>query len=248
MEPLLNLLLLSSSRANNSEYLAPNLDWIRQHLNAVSSVLFIPYAGVTVSHDAYLSKVQQALSGLAIRVDGIHQFACAKTAVQEAEAIMIGGGNTFQLLNLLYKNDIIKPIQQRVTAGMPYIGWSAGANIAGASIRTTNDMPIIQPPSFTALHFLNAQLNPHYNDFVPADFHGETRDMRLAEFMVLNPQTPVIGIPEGCALHCDGENITVLGDDGAVWFLKGEKQPLAANTELTQRFNSQLSQPLINTK
>lgn len=242
----MNLLLLSSSRANNSEYLAPNLDWIRQHLNAVSSVLFIPYAGVTVSHDAYLSKVQQALSGLAIRVDGIHQFVCAKTAVQEAEAIMIGGGNTFQLLNLLYKNDILKLIQQRVTAGMPYIGWSAGANIAGASIRTTNDMPIVEPPSFAALHFVNAQLNPHYTDFVPADFHGETRDMRLAEFMVLNPDTPIIGLPEGSALHCSAAKLSILGDAGGFWFLKGEKQPLAANTELTQRFNNQLALPLLN--
>lgn len=242
----MNLLLLSSSRANNSEYLAPNLDWIRQHLNAVSSVLFIPYAGVTVSHDAYLTKVQQALSGLAIRVDGIHQFACAKTAVQEAEAIMIGGGNTFQLLNLLYKNDILKLIQQRVTTGMPYIGWSAGANIAGASIRTTNDMPIIEPPSFAALHFLNAQLNPHYTDFVPADFHGETRDMRLAEFMVLNPQTPVIGIPEGCALHCQADDVRVLGQAGAYWFLNGEKHAIAVDTELSRRFNSVLPQPLLN--
>lgn len=244
----MNLLLLSSSRAKNSAYLAPNLAWISEQLAAVSSVLFIPYAAVTQHYDIYLKNVQDALNTLPVRIEGIHHSACAKTAVAQAEAIMVGGGNTFQLLNLLYQKEIIKPIQQRITDGLPYIGWSAGANIAGATIRTTNDMPIVEPPSFSALHFLNAQLNPHYTDFVPADFHGETRDMRLAEFMALNPKMPVIGIPEGSALRCTGNKLHVLGEDGGYWFLNGEKQPLATNTELTDRFNKQLAEPLLNSR
>lgn len=242
----MNLLLLSSSRANNSDYLAPYLSWIQQQLSTVSSVLFIPYAGVTLSYDRYLQNVQAALGHLPLRIDSIHQAACPQNAVRQAEAIVVGGGNTFELLKSLYQHELITLIQQRVSGGMPYIGWSAGANIAGATIRTTNDMPIVEPPSFNALHFLNAQLNPHYTDFVPAGFHGETRDMRLAEFMQLNPTTPVIGIPEGSALQASANKLTVLGEAGAYWFLNGQKQLIAAGTELASCYDSQLSQPLLN--
>lgn len=243
----MNLLLLSSSRANNSDYLAPYLSWIQQQLSTVSSVLFIPYAGITLSYDSYLQNVKTALGHLPLRIDSIHQAACPQNAVRQAEAIMVGGGNTFALLKLLYQYELITLIQQRVSGGMPYIGWSAGANIAGATIRTTNDMPIVEPPSFNALHFLNAQLNPHYTDFVPVGFHGETRDMRLAEFMQLNPTTPVIGIPEGSALQANADKLTMLGETGAYWFLNGQKQHIAAGAELASYYNSQLSLPLLKT-
>ncbi|MCC5451716.1 dipeptidase PepE [Rheinheimera sp. UJ51] len=242
----MNLLLLSSSRANNSDYLTPNLAWIKTHLSKVSSVLFIPYAGVTISHEQYYLNVKAALASLNIRVVALHHQADVKAAVLNAEAILIGGGNTFQLVNLLYKNDLINAIRQRVTEGMPYIGWSAGANIAGETIRTTNDMPIVEPSSFATLHFLNAQLNPHYTDVVPADFHGETRDMRLAEFMQLNPSVPVIGLPEGTALKITDNQIVQLGQAGGYWFLAGTKQAIAENTELTAQFAATLSRPLLN--
>lgn len=230
----MDLLLFSSSRANNSDYLEPNLALIKQQLADVSSVLFIPYAGVTVSYDDYHKKVSDALHSLPVRVDSIHQYADAKDAILKAEAIMVGGGNTFHLLYQLYQEDIVELISKRVTDGVPYIGWSAGSNIAGASIYTTNDMPIIEPASFKALNLLPLQLNPHYTDYKPAGFHGETRDMRLAEFMVLHPTTPIVGLPEGTALKYNGNNLTLLGTENGYLFLGGNKTPLAVNQDLAE--------------
>lgn len=229
----MNLLLLSSSRAGNSEYLAPYLPWITAHLGTIRTVLFIPYAGVTVSYDDYLAKVQQALSPYAIEVQSIHQFADPRQAVSEAQAILVGGGNTFQLLHQLYQHDILTLIRNRVQSGMPYIGWSAGSNIAGATICTTNDMPIVEPPSFKALNLLPWQLNPHYTDYAPAGFHGETRDMRLAEFMLLHPETPIIALPEGTALQLSDNRLKLLGSAGGFKFLNGDKQPIAADEDLS---------------
>lgn len=229
----MNLLLLSSSRAGNSEYLAPYLPWITAHLGTIRTVLFIPYAGVTVSYDDYLAKVQQVLSPYAIEVQSIHQFADPRQAVSEAQAILVGGGNTFQLLHQLYQHDILTLIRNRVQSGIPYIGWSAGSNIAGATICTTNDMPIVEPPSFKALNLLPWQLNPHYTDYAPAGFHGETRDMRLAEFMLLHPETPIIALPEGTALQLSGNRLKLLGRAGGFKFLNSDKQPIAANEDLS---------------
>lgn len=228
----MQLLLLSSSRANNSAYLAPYLTWISDHLAAVDELLFIPYAGVSIKYDDYLQLVQQALAPQGIIVSSIHQYADARQAILSAKAIAVGGGNTFHLLYQLYQQDIVKLITERVTAGVPYIGWSAGSNIAGATIRTTNDMPVIEPPSFTALNLLPLQLNPHYTDYKPEGFHGETRDMRLAEFMALNPATPIIALPEGSAVKRSGKKLTLLGADGGYLFRGGNKTPLAEHSDL----------------
>lgn len=230
----MDLLLFSSSRAHNSDYLAPNLALIKQQLAQVSSVLFIPYAGVTVSYDEYYEKVSLALQSIPVKVESIHHYNDAQTAITNAQAIMVGGGNTFHLLYQLYQKDIVSLIAKRVTEGVPYIGWSAGSNIAGATINTTNDMPIIEPPSFNALTLLPFQLNPHYTDYKPEGFHGETRDMRLAEFMVLQPNTPIIGLPEGTALKRSGNTLTLLGDAGGYLFVGGTKTVLVANSDLSE--------------
>lgn len=195
-----NLLLLSSSRVGSTEYLQHALGMIEEKLNGITELLFVPYAGVTLSYDEYTAKVQCALNEQGIKVTGIHEYDDPITAINNAQAIAVGGGNTFHLLHQLYQNKLIEPIQQKVSTGMPYIGWSAGSNIAGLTIRTTNDMPIIEPPSFNALQLVNFQLNPHYTDHSPAGHNGETRAQRLAEFMVLNPTTPIVAIVEGTAL------------------------------------------------
>ncbi|WP_019674222.1 dipeptidase PepE [Arsukibacterium perlucidum] len=229
----MQLLLLSSSRANNSAYLAPYMSWIQSHLQGIDELLFVSYAGVTVSDDAYLSQVASTLTPLSIKVTSLRQYVDPKTAISDARAIAVGGGNTFQLLHKLYQQDIVQLIRERVTDGVPYIGWSAGSNIAGATIRTTNDMPIVEPASFNALNLLPVQLNPHYSDYKPEGFHGETRDMRLAEFMVLNPTTPIIALPEGTALKCSGDKLTLLGTDGGYLFKGGAKTTIVENSDLS---------------
>ncbi len=229
----MQLLLLSSSRANNSAYLAPGLPLINDMLGDIRRLLFIPYAGVSVGYDEYHKQVQAALLPLDIIVDSIHQFDNPQQAVAQATAIMIGGGNTFHLLHQLYQQQLIELIYKKVKNGMPYIGWSAGSNVAGQSIRTTNDMPIIEPPSFSALNLLPLQLNPHYTDFKPAGFHGETRDMRLNEFMLLNPTTPIVGLPEGTALRCDGQSLIYVGTSAGFLFIGGEKTAFEPGADLS---------------
>lgn len=229
----MQLLLLSSSRAHNSEYLAPYMAWLKSQLQGIDELLFIPYAGVTIDADGYLKQVASALAPLKIKVTSLHQHSQPKEAINNAQAIAVGGGNTFQLLNKLYQQDIVKAIRQRVTDGVPYIGWSAGSNIAGQSIRTTNDMPIVEPASFDALQLLPLQLNPHYSDYKPEGFHGETRDMRLAEFMVLNPTTSIIALPEGTALQRSGDTLTLLGNGGGYLFKGGDKTAIAENSDLS---------------
>lgn len=229
----MKLLLLSSSRAGNSDYLAPGLSLIAEQLTGIHQVLFIPYAGVSVSYDAYQQMVQSALAPLGIEVQSIHQMPDPLLAVQQAQAIMVGGGNTFQLLHLLYQQQLVTAIRDKVQQGTSYIGWSAGANIAGLSIRTTNDMPIVQPASFDALQLLPCQLNPHYTDYKPAGFHGETRDMRLAEFMHLEPGTAIIGLPEGSALRREAEKLAYLGQQDGYLFIGGSKTAILPGADLS---------------
>jgi dipeptidase E len=228
----MNVLMLSSSKYAEYEYLAYASQWIDEHLHAVDEIVFIPYAGVTIAWDAYTQKVQDALPNY--KVLGIHQSDDAKATLQSAKAILVGGGNTFNLLNELYKQDIVSLIQSRVEQDVPYVGWSAGSNICGMSIRTTNDMPIIEPPSFDALRFVSAQLNPHYSDYVAPGFHGETRDQRLAEFCTLHPSTPVLAIREGSALLLRNNKLRLLGDLSGFVFESENKLSIDNTTDLSE--------------
>ncbi|MEP1554481.1 MAG: dipeptidase PepE [Paraglaciecola sp.] len=214
----MKVLMLSSSRTANESYLSHALPMIDLHILTVKEILFIPYAGVTLSWDDYTQKVQDALPHLTI--SGIHEYPNAKEAINHAKAIFVGGGNTFNLLSQLYKQGILTDIQQSVKQGTPYVGWSAGSNICGNSIRTTNDMPIIQPPSFDGLNFVPFQLNPHYTDYQPPGHNGETRAQRIEEFCTLNPKMPVIGIREGSALLLQDKQLTLKGElEGVVFEL-----------------------------
>ncbi len=227
----MQVLMLSSSRYADHPYLGYAQDMLKSHFANISELIFIPYAGVTLDYDDYTQKVQEALPWL--NVTGLHTTSDPVAAVNHAQAIAVGGGNTFHLLHELYALQLIEPIQTKVKAGMPYAGWSAGSNICGASIRTTNDMPIIEPPSFAALGFLPFQLNPHYSDYHPPGFHGETRDQRLQEFCVVNPSTPVVAIREGSALKLDGKRLTLEGDLDGFIFLGQDKIPVAAQSDLS---------------
>jgi dipeptidase E len=224
------VLMLSSSRVGSEDYLHHALPMIDQHLFDIKEILFIPFAGVSICWDDYTTKVQNALSNY--QVKGIHQFSNASQALKNAQAIMVGGGNTFNLLNELYQQELLETVKNKVNQGTPYVGWSAGSNICGNSIRTTNDMPIIQPPSFVALNFVPFQLNPHYNDYQPPSHNGETRAQRIQEFCTLNPKVPVIGIREGSALLLQGEQLTLEGELDGVVFEDKEQQMIKPKQDL----------------
>lgn len=221
----INALLLSSSRVGDTPYLAHALPFIKPLTAKAQKWIFIPYAGVSQSYDHYLAAVVSGLSELTLDISSIHQHSDPRQAINEADGIMIGGGNTFHLLHQLYHYDIVNLIREAVAQGKPYIGWSAGSNVAGLSIRTTNDMPIIEPPSFTALNILPFQLNPHYNNYQAPGHNGETRAQRLAEFTKVDPLTPVIGIVEGSALWRQGDTLSLLGTHPAYPF-SGEQQEM----------------------
>ncbi len=228
----MNILMLSSSRYKHCEFLTYAKIWIENHLHNVDEAIFIPYAGVSVGWDAYTQKVQDALGN--IKITGVHQYEDPKVALNQAKAILVGGGNTFNLLHLLQENDLIDTIKHKVEKDTPYIGWSAGSNICGLSIRTTNDMPIIEPESFAALGFVNAQLNPHYTDYVEPDHHGETRDERLAEFCTLNPTTPVLAIKEGSALLIKHNKLSLIGDREGFVFESDQKIQINQEQDLSE--------------
>lgn len=232
-EHLRNLLLISASKADNTPYLEHATPWLQSHFRD-KKVLFIPYAGVTVGHADYTTKVQAALKDSGIQLEGIESKTSVRAAIEDAEAVAVGGGNTFVLLNTLYQLGILDALRRRISQGMPYAGWSAGSNIAGLSIRTTNDMPIVQPPSFSALAAVPFQLNPHYTDYVPADFHGETRDQRLAEFNAYDKHTPVLAIQEGSALKVAGDRMHLLGHKSGYVFTHEAKLKLQPGADCSQ--------------
>ncbi len=227
----MRLLLISNSTNAGEAYLQYPLPYIKDFLqNTVKRVLFVPYAGVTFSFDEYERKVNERFSQIGYKIESIHRFADPVKAVYDAECIAIGGGNTWQLLNLLQKNGLLHAIHNRVKGGLPYMGWSAGSNVACPSIRTTNDMPIIQPASFEALQLLNFQINPHYLDANPAGHAGETREDRIMEFIELNPDITVVGLREGTMLRIEDKTIKLLGNRKARIFKKGTN-PLEMSIE-----------------
>lgn len=159
--------------------------------------MFIPFAGVTQTWDEYTDKTAEVLAPLGINVTGIHRVADPLAAIEKAEIIIVGGGNTFQLLKESRERGLLAPIVDVVKRGALYIGWSAGANLACPTIRTTNDMPIVDPNGFDALDLFPLQINPHFTNALPEGHKGETREQRIRELLVVAPELTVIGLPEG---------------------------------------------------
>lgn len=214
------LLLISSSRTHGTGFLEHAEAAIKQHLTGVSRVTFVPYA--LANREAYARLAEKTLRQFGFELNSLHQTVDPVSMVHEAEAIFTGGGNTFRLLKTLYEHKLIEPIRQRVIGGAPYMGSSAGTNITSPTIRTTNDMPIVEPPGFAALNLIPFQINPHFLDADPDSKHqGETRETRLREYLEEN-ETPVLGIREGCWLKIEGESGTVQGSHGAVLFRRDQ--------------------------
>lgn len=218
------LLLISTSTVHGTGYLEHCEAQLRVHFKGCEELLFIPFArpgGMT--HDAYTERARARFEEMGFGVRGLHEAADPVSAVKAADGIFTGGGNTFVLLNALYRAGVLDAIRARVQAGMPYAGSSAGANIAGATIRTTNDMPIVYPPSFDALGLVPFNLNPHYLDPDPSSRHmGETRETRIREFHVFNPQ-PVVGLREGAMLRIEEDGMLLEGEAGARLFRQGQE-------------------------
>lgn len=224
----MQLLLISSSTVHGSGYLDHAETEIRDFLGAgVKRVLFVPFA--LHDRDTYAATAQKRFAKMGYELSSLHTATNAKQVVKYAGAIFIGGGNTFRLLKALYDVDVLEPIRKRVADGMPYIGSSAGSNVAGPTIKTTNDMPIVEPPSFDALNLVWFQINPHYLDAAPNSTHmGETREQRLLQFHEEN-STPVAAIREGAMLRIENGVTMLKGSSGARIFRQGfepvETQP-----------------------
>jgi dipeptidase E len=217
------LLLLSNSINYGQEFLEHAVSDIKDFLGEeIKRVLFVPFAGVTRSYDEYAEAVRGRFGEMGYELASVHRTADAIEAVRSAEAIAVGGGNTFHLLRELYKTGLVETIRERVEAGAPYIGWSAGSNVACPTIRTTNDMPIVEPQSFDAFSFVPFQINPHYTDEKLTGHSGETREQRIAEFIKANPGATVVGLREGSILRIEGETVRLLGEKTARIFKSGE--------------------------
>ncbi len=229
------IIIASTSTLYNGKYLDYLLPELEVFYKGVERLIFIPFARPEgISYDEYTSKVRSFFANLNIQVKGIHEFENPKQAIANAQALFTGGGNTFVLVDMLYKYDLFESIAESVSKGVPYLGTSAGSNICGLTMGTTNDMPIVCPPSLKTLGLVPFNINPHYLDPIQGSTHmGETRETRINEFHCYNPQA-VLGLREGSWLEVIGDTITLKGNLTARLFQQG-KEPieLESGTDLS---------------
>ena len=217
----MNLLLISNSTNAGEQYLQYPIKNIESFLQGVSEVVFIPYAAVTFSYAAYEAKVQARFDEIGIKVRSIHRSKNPRRMIREAQAICLGGGNTFALAKKMHEQGLMTAILRKIKEGTPYVGWSAGSNVSCPTICTTNDMPIVQPESFKAIGAVKFQINPHYLDANPEGHAGETREQRIEEYIEANPRRWVVGLREGCMLHLHDGQMELIGSRPMRIFKKG---------------------------
>ena len=230
-----NFIIASTSTLHGGAYLEYILPELKVHFASCKSILFIPFARPSgITHEDYTKKVKEAFAKINIDVQGLNEFEDPKKAIQEAEGIFTGGGNTFLLVSQLYKFDVMDILAETLKAGTPYLGTSAGSNITGLTMQTTNDMPIIYPPSFQTLGMLPFNLNPHYLDTDTQSNHmGETRETRIKEYHAFNT-VPVLGLREGSWIDVKGDNITLKGSLNARIFRRNQPaEEVATGTDLS---------------
>ncbi|WP_339625242.1 dipeptidase PepE [uncultured Winogradskyella sp.] len=230
-----SLLIASTSTIHGSGYLDYLLETLEVHFKSADVILFIPYARPGgISHADYTKIVAKAFHRIGKTVKGLHEFEDKAATIRNAKAIFTGGGNTFVLVNQLYKTKILAPLKQAIENGTPYLGTSAGSNICGLTINTTNDMPIVYPPSFKTLELVPFNINPHYLDPNPESTHmGETRETRIKEFLAYNSQ-PVIGLREGSWIAVKGTKLTLKGTlDARVFEYNKPPYEIKTNTDLS---------------
>lgn len=217
----MKLLLISNSTNAGEEYLRYPLPEIGRFLSGIHEIAFVPYAAVTFSYAEYEKKVQARFAELGIRVRSVHRAQDPEAMIRRAEAICVGGGNTFALARKMQQQGLMQAILRRIKAGIPYVGWSAGSNVCCPTISTTNDMPIVEPESFRAIGGVKFQINPHYLDANPAGHAGETREQRILEFIEANPRRWVVGLREGCMLRLTDGTLELIGNRPMRVFRKG---------------------------
>ncbi len=215
-----HLLLISNSTNAGEAYLGWPKDYIRDFLllYGIREALFIPYAGVNLSQeslqasfDVYESRVKPIFESMGCNLVSVHRLPDPAGAMRNAEAVIVGGGNTFHLVKMMHETGLMNVVREKTENGIPFIGWSAGANVACPTMKTTNDMPIAEPPSFSCLNLVPFQINPHYLDAGLAGHGGETREQRIMEFLAVNREMMVAGLREGCLLQVEGAEIELKG-------------------------------------
>ena len=227
----MRLLLISNSTNAGEAYLDYPKYNIRDFLGQERiKCLFIPYAGVTISFDDYEARVRERFAEIGHDIVSIHHASDPVAAVMEAKAIVVGGGNTFQLIKLIQEFGLIDPVREKVLGGTPFVGWSAGSNVCCPTIRTTNDMPILEPQSFNAFNLIPFQINPHYTDLNPPGHAGETREDRIMEYLAANPGDTVLGLREGCMFFVEGKQMKLSGKQ-TVRLFKFNQNPLELGPE-----------------
>ncbi len=217
----MKLLLISNSTNAGEEYLKYPVEKIGEHLRGIREIAFIPYAAVTFSYAEYERKVQKRFDEIGIRVRSVHRAADPRKAIREAEAICVGGGNTFALAKKMQEQGLMTAILRKIKNGTPYVGWSAGSNVCCPTICTTNDMPIVEPQSFRAIGAIRFQINPHYLDANPEGHAGETREQRILEYIEANPRRYAVGLREGCMLRYVNGELELIGAKPMRIFRKG---------------------------
>ena len=226
------LLIVSTSTIHGSGYLEYIKPTIQSFFGTIKKIVFVPFARPSgITHDDYTAKAQEVFSSLGYEVKGAHTFSSAQEATDWAEGFFTGGGNTYVLLDELYKRGYLPLLRESIADGKPYMGTSAGSNITGQTICTTNDMPIVYPPSFDALKLVPFNLNPHYLDpDVNSKHMGETRETRIKEFHIYN-ELPVVGLREGSSLRIENNSIQLLGEHPARIFRKNQEAIELTNTD-----------------
>lgn len=228
----MKLLLISNSTNPGEEYLDYPKHNIKDFLGSEPiNCLFIPFAAVTFSFDEYVDKVNNRFEEIGHKVTGIHTFDNMVEAIERAEAIVVGGGNTWQLVRMLQENNLMEAIVKKVKEGTPYVGWSAGSNITCPTLKTTNDMPITEPVSFDTLNLIPFQINPHYLDDTNETHGGETRETRITEFIHANKEVYVVGLREGCMLQLENNHIKMIGSRTARIFHYGKETVELSNKD-----------------
>ncbi|MDR1682885.1 MAG: dipeptidase PepE [Candidatus Symbiothrix sp.] len=240
----MRLLLLSNSTNPGEAY----LEWPKAEIKAFlgdrpTCAAFIPYAAVTFSYDEYETKVAKVFAEFSCEIKSVHRIWRPAKAIEEADIIVVGGGNTWRLVQLMREHNLFEVVKRKAEAGTPYIGWSAGSNIACPSMKTTNDMPIVDPQGMDTLGLVPFQINPHYLDAHPAGHGGETREDRIREFIEINSDVFVVGLREACLLRREENQLNLIGKNTARLFRKNWiTKELAPNEDLSFLLESTIPQ------